>query len=145
MSFPFSHVCDLLEASYALVKARKSSTSALIAWCSRHRNLIDAPDTDLAALLSTLLPEKRTDRVYSIQANSLERVIGRGLMLGSSRLKELSVYKQPGLGLDLADCVERILTVTVSYTPTTVRGVASDSSLAEPNSSRETSGHRRRN
>ncbi|KAK4067034.1 uncharacterized protein Triagg1_8034 [Trichoderma aggressivum f. europaeum] len=33
-------------------------------------------------------------------------------MLGSSRLKELSIYKQPGLGLDLADCVERILTVT---------------------------------
>lgn len=62
-------------------------------------------------------------------------------MLGSSRLKELSVYKQPGLGLDLADCVERILTVTVSYTPAAVRGVASDSSLAEPNSSRETPSH----
>ncbi|KAM6486800.1 hypothetical protein HDV62DRAFT_351770 [Trichoderma sp. SZMC 28011] len=112
MSFPFSHVCDLLETSYALAKARKSSTSALIAWCSQHRGLIDAQETNLAALLSTLLPEKRTDRVYCIQANSLERVIGRGLMLGSSRLKELSVYKQPGLGLDLADCVERILTVT---------------------------------
>ncbi|KAJ4863964.1 ATP dependent DNA ligase domain-containing protein [Trichoderma breve] len=116
MPFPFSHVCDLLEASYVLAKARKSSTSALIAWCSQHRNLIDAPDTNLAALLSTLLPEKRTDRVYCIQANSLERVIGRGLMLGSSRLKELSVYKQPGLGLDLADCVERILTVTPNPT-----------------------------
>ncbi|KAL7915026.1 hypothetical protein GGI35DRAFT_435839 [Trichoderma velutinum] len=112
MPFPFSHVCDLLEASYVLAKARKSSTSALVAWCSQHRSLIDAPDTNLAALLSTLLPEKRTDRVYCIQANSLERVVGRGLMLGSSRLKELSVYKQPGLGLDLADCVERILTVT---------------------------------
>lgn len=114
MPIPFSLVCDLLEASYALAIARKSSTPVLYAWCSKHRKLIDAPDTNLAALLSTLLPEKRTDRVYCVQANALERIIGRGLMLGSSRLKELSVYKQPGLGLDLADCVERILTVTVS-------------------------------
>ncbi|KAL7945447.1 hypothetical protein V8C42DRAFT_323185 [Trichoderma barbatum] len=112
MPLPFSLVCDLLEASYSLATARKPHTQVLTAWCSQHRSRIEAPDTNLAALLSTLLPEKRTDRVYCIQANSLERIIGRGLMLGSSRLKELSVYKQPGLGLDLADCVERILTVT---------------------------------
>ncbi|EHK26005.1 uncharacterized protein TRIVIDRAFT_35428 [Trichoderma virens Gv29-8] len=116
MPVPFSLVCDLLEASYALATARKSSTPALIAWCSKHRSLIDAPDTNLAALLSTLLPDKRADRVYCIQANGLERIIGRGLMLGSSRLKELSIYKQPGLGLDLADCVERILTATPNPT-----------------------------
>ncbi|KAL7937250.1 hypothetical protein V8C35DRAFT_295174 [Trichoderma chlorosporum] len=112
MPLPFSLVCDLLEASYTLAKARKSSTPVLIAWCSQHRSSIDAPDTNLAALLSTLLPEKRTDRVYCLQANGLERIIGRSLMLGSSRIKELAIYKQPGLGLDLADCVERILTVT---------------------------------
>ncbi|UKZ72772.1 hypothetical protein TrVFT333_000407 [Trichoderma virens FT-333] len=116
MPVPFSLVCDLLEASYALATARKSSTPALIAWCSKHRSLIDAPDTNLAALLSTLLPDKRADRVYCIQANGLERIIGRGLMLGSSRLKELSIYKQSGLGLDLADCVERILTATPNPT-----------------------------
>lgn len=114
MPLPFSLVCDLLDESYALATAHKSPTQTLVAWCARHRSRINAPDTNLAALLSTLLPEKRTDRVYCIQANSLERIIGRGLMLGSSRLRELSVYKQPGLGLDLADCVERILTATVS-------------------------------
>ncbi|KAL7795367.1 hypothetical protein V8C37DRAFT_374289 [Trichoderma ceciliae] len=119
MPLPFAIVCDLLEESYTLATAHKSNKSnnqALIAWCTRHRSRIDAPDTNLAALLSTLLPEKRTDRVYCIQASSLERIIGRGLMLGSSRLKELAIYKQPGLGLDLADCVERILTVTPNPT-----------------------------
>ena len=115
MPLPFSLACDLLDASYALAIARKPSAKAVTAWCSQHRSRINAPDTDLAALLSTLLPEKRTDRVYCIQANSLEKIIGRGLMLGASRLRELALYKQPGLDLDLADCVERILTVTVSF------------------------------
>lgn len=80
----------------------------------RNRSRINAHDTDLAALLSTLLPEKRTDRVYCIQAVTLEKIIGRAFFLGSSRIAELAVYKQPGLGLDLGDCVARLLTVTVS-------------------------------
>ncbi|KAL7823816.1 hypothetical protein V8C26DRAFT_383941 [Trichoderma gracile] len=112
MPLPFSLVCDMLDASYALAIARKPSAKAVTDWCSRHRSRIDAPDTNLAALLSTLLPEKRTDRVYCLRANGLEKLIGRGLMLGASRLKELALHKQPGLDLDLADCVERILTVT---------------------------------
>ncbi|UKZ70545.1 uncharacterized protein TrAtP1_011525 [Trichoderma atroviride] len=37
-------------------------------------------------------------------------------MLGSSRIKELAIYKQPGLGLDLGDCVERILNATPNPT-----------------------------
>ncbi|KAM0256892.1 hypothetical protein ACHAQJ_004714 [Trichoderma viride] len=116
MPLPFSLVCDLLEESYALATAHKPYNQALVAWCARHQSRINVPDTNLAALLSTLLPEKRTDRVYCIQANGLERIIGRGLMLGSSRLKELAIYKQPGLGLDLADCVQRILNVTPNPT-----------------------------
>ncbi|KAL7811771.1 hypothetical protein V8C44DRAFT_330286 [Trichoderma aethiopicum] len=112
MPLPFSLVCDLLDASYALAIARKPTAKTVAVWCSRHRSRINAPDTDLAALLSTLLPEKRTDRVYCIRANGLEKLIGRGLMLGASRLRELSLHKQPGLDLDLADCVERILTAT---------------------------------
>ncbi|TFB04537.1 DNA ligase 4 [Trichoderma ghanense] len=116
MPLPFSLVCDLLDASYALAIARKPSAKVVTDWCSQHRSRINAPDTDLAALLSTLLPEKRTDRVYCIQTNALEKIIGRGLMLGASRRRELALYKQPGLDLDLADCVERILTVTPNPT-----------------------------
>jgi DNA ligase-4 len=116
MPLPFSLVCDLLDASYARAIDRKPTAKTVAVWCSRHCSRINASDTNLAALLSTLLPEKRTDRVYCIRANGLEKLIGRSLMLGASRLKELALYKQPGLDLDLADCVERILTVTVSYT-----------------------------
>ncbi|PON26878.1 hypothetical protein TGAM01_v204379 [Trichoderma gamsii] len=112
MPLPFSLVCDLLEEAYILATTRKPFNQVFVAWCAHHRSRINEPDTNLAALLSTLLPEKRTDRVYCIQANGLERIISRALMLGSSRIKELAIYKQPGLGLDLGDCVERILNAT---------------------------------
>lgn len=86
----------------------------MIDWFARNRGRVDAYDTDVAALLSTLLPEKRTDRVYCIQASKLEKIIGRALMLGSSRIAELNLYRQPGSGIDIADSVERILNTTVS-------------------------------
>lgn len=114
MPLQFSLVCDLLDECQRLCLARKPNKQAVIDWFSRNRCRIDSHDTDLSALLSTLLPEKRTDRVFCIQAPRLEKIIGRALMLGSSRVAELARYKQPGLGLDLADCVERILTTTVS-------------------------------
>jgi DNA ligase-4 len=143
MPLPFSLVCDLLEESYILATARKPVHPVFAAWCTQHRSRINAPDTNLAALLSTLLPEKRTDRVYGIQANGLERIIGRALMLGSSRIKELAIYKQPGLGLDLGDCVERILNVTVSYDEIAfIWEMGSDPYLAQPGFSGNTSGYR---
>lgn len=114
MPLPFSIVCDLLEQCHKLSLARKKNYQAVTDWFARNRSRIDAHDTNLAALLSTLLPEKRTDRVYCIQAPRLEKIIGRALFLGSSRIPQLTAYKQPGLGLDLADCVEHILTATVS-------------------------------
>ncbi|KYK61522.1 hypothetical protein DCS_02664 [Drechmeria coniospora] len=112
MPIPFALVCDLLDECHRLRLAQKPNAKVVADWFVNHRSLIDAQDADLAALLSTLLPEKRTDRVYCIRDASLERIVGRALMLGASRLAELARYKQPGLGLDLADCTERILTVT---------------------------------
>ncbi|KAK3679866.1 hypothetical protein LTR78_000242 [Recurvomyces mirabilis] len=75
---------------------------------SHHRaiNELDVPGS--VALLSALLPERRTDRVYGIQAQSLCRILCRSLGLTSSRSKELQVYKQPGYG-DLGACLERVL------------------------------------
>ncbi|PHH87199.1 hypothetical protein CDD83_9194 [Cordyceps sp. RAO-2017] len=113
MPIPFSLVCDLLEECQRLSIAEKPTTYAVVDWFSQHRHRVDAHDTDLTALLSTLLPERRTDRVYCIQAASLDKIIARALILGASRIAELARYKQPGLGLDLADCVERILIATV--------------------------------
>ncbi|KFA71394.1 hypothetical protein S40288_09426 [Stachybotrys chartarum IBT 40288] len=112
MPFPFSLICELLEASHAQSLRRKESTQTVTDWFARHRSSIDAHDTNFVALLSTLLPEKRTDRVYCIQVASLEKIIGRALMLGSSRMAELATYKKSGLGLDLADSVEQILLST---------------------------------
>ncbi|KAF5249149.1 hypothetical protein FANTH_5525 [Fusarium anthophilum] len=114
MPLPFSLVCELLEQSFLLSLDKKSCSNTVTKWFTRHRNYVDAHDTDLPALLSTLLPEKRTDRVYCIQTARLERIIGRAYLLGSSRIKELAQYRQPGSGVDLADCVFRILTVTPS-------------------------------
>lgn len=116
MPLPFTLVCDLLDECHRLCLARRPNKEAVVDWFARHRGRIDAHDTNLSALLSTLLPEKRTDRVYCIQAASLEKIVGRALILGASRIPKLARYKQPGLDLDLADCVERILTVTVSRT-----------------------------
>ncbi|KAF5630910.1 DNA ligase 4 [Fusarium sp. NRRL 52700] len=114
MPLPFSLVCELLEQSFLLSLDKKSCSDTVTKWFTRHRNFVDAHDTDLPALLSTLLPEKRTDRVYCIQSARLERMIGRAYLLGSSRIKELAQYRQPGSGVDLADCVFRILTATPS-------------------------------
>lgn len=115
MPLQFSVVCDLLEESYDLCLSRKSNARAVANWFARHRTRVNAYDTNLAALLSTLLPEKRTDRVYCLQEAKLEKVVGRALMLGISRMAELAIYKKPGLELDLGDCVERLLAVTVGY------------------------------
>ncbi|UPK93899.1 hypothetical protein LCI18_004834 [Fusarium solani-melongenae] len=114
MPLPFALVCDLLEESHELSVAKKSNSSAVAKWFTRHRSWINAYDTSLAALLSTLLPDKRTDRVYCIQTATLEKIIGRAFFLGSSRIAELSHYRQPGQGIDLADCVSRILNATPS-------------------------------
>ncbi|KAI7266958.1 DNA ligase/mRNA capping enzyme [Hortaea werneckii] len=60
------------------------------------------------ALLSILLPETRTDRVYGIQSTSLCRIIGRSLSLGAQRAKELRSYRESGHG-DLGRCTQRVL------------------------------------
>ncbi|KAI7507618.1 DNA ligase/mRNA capping enzyme [Hortaea werneckii] len=60
------------------------------------------------ALLSLLLPETRTDRVYGIQSTSLCRVISRSLSLGAQRAKDLRSYRESGHG-DLGRCTQRVL------------------------------------
>ncbi|RMY95234.1 hypothetical protein D0864_05387 [Hortaea werneckii] len=60
------------------------------------------------ALLSILLPETRTDRVYGIQCTSLCRIISRSLSLGAQRAKDLRCYRESGHG-DLGICTQRVL------------------------------------
>lgn len=110
---PFSVVSELLErCSPSLV--RGNIADIVIDWFKVHHDRIHSPDCNLAALLSTLLPEKRTDRVYCINSFRLEKIVVRALSIGKSRRLEFEAFKEPGEGLDLADCVERILIQTVS-------------------------------
>ncbi|KAK1599569.1 ATP dependent DNA ligase domain-containing protein [Colletotrichum navitas] len=113
MSLSFVLVCDLLEQAHKQCEAgNKNHNQRVSDWFTQHRRHIDDPGTDASALLSTLLPDKRTDRVYAIQADALSSIISRALRLGASRVKELRRYKEPGRGEDLADCVARILKET---------------------------------
>lgn len=121
MPFPFILVCDLLaqvEKEYHSTKQDRLAPSVITsAWFKKYRLDIDNPDTDIAALFSTILPEKRTDRVYGIQEPTLFRIIGRAFCLGISRLEELKRYQRPGSGLDLADCVAATLDQAVRSSP----------------------------
>lgn len=118
MPLPFSSVCDLLQRlsnNHSAGTGQKSKSSLVEDWFAHYRQRIISSDdgSHVAALLSTFLPERRTDRVYNIQARTLQRLFGRALCLGRSRLAELGRWEVPGSGVDLADCIERILEVTV--------------------------------
>lgn len=118
MPFPFAEICTLFQRVEAvelreppLLPDEKISAIRLIvdSWFKSHRSAISALTVEGAtALLSTLLPEKRTDRVYGIQAPGLCRILARCLKLQAHRAKDLRAYTQPGRG-DLAACLERVL------------------------------------
>ncbi|KAK8856464.1 DNA ligase 4 [Apiospora arundinis] len=113
MPFPYRFVCDLLQQLEEEIRStnKEKTPSRIIIerWFHEHRLRLDAPTVNGCAVISTILPERRTDRVYGIQAPRLESIVGQALILGSSRVKELRRYKTPGQGVDLGDCVESIL------------------------------------
>ncbi|KAI8268469.1 DNA ligase 4 [Colletotrichum sp. SAR11_239] len=115
MPFPFLLVCDLLEQAHRQCKSDPTKVNERVTnWFKQHRHRIDDSGNSASAVFSTLLPEKRTDRVYGIQADTLCGIVGRVLGLGQSRVKEMKRFKEPGLGLDLADCIENIFKETPS-------------------------------
>ncbi|KAJ3564494.1 hypothetical protein NPX13_g7823 [Xylaria arbuscula] len=113
MPFPYKYICDLLQQldDEARKPPRNQANSDEIvrAWFQQHRCLINATGNDSCAILSTLLPERRTDRVYNIQAPKLQSIFGKSLNLGASHVLELRQWSVPGSNLDLADCVEAAL------------------------------------
>lgn len=151
MPFPFRFLCELLsrleqvatrDPSLLLKALRQKYNAEIYAWFDIHRLLVDAPDTDSVALLSALLPERRTDRVYNLQPPSLTKILGRCFSLGSSRLLLLQRWETPGGG-DLGQCVERVLkeapfpchshgTVTVEEIDTVLNQIATRSQWSGP-------------
>ncbi|MCJ1285878.1 hypothetical protein MMC26_005220 [Xylographa opegraphella] len=121
MPLLFSRLCNLLSELENLRTRQRplppnvleeKSKRSIIKWFNDHRTLIDADDTDGVALLSALLPARRSDRVYGLQAASLTKVLGRCLgLVGTERLRELERWKDPNKS-DLGAGVEKVLTDT---------------------------------
>lgn len=116
MPLLFKNLCDLLSTleSYSSrrspllpAKREKLYSETITQWFRYHKISLDSPDIDPVVLLSALLPARRTDRVYGIQAQSLSRKLRRCLNLGEGRWQQLEQWKSPGQG-DLGECVERV-------------------------------------
>ncbi|KAL3477697.1 hypothetical protein BJX99DRAFT_269752 [Aspergillus californicus] len=116
MGFNFTFLCDLLSSlednrilkAATQARTRNPDVRVVTQWFARHDKRLRDPETNQLALISCMLPEKRTDRVYWLQDTSLARVIGRCLLLGTSRLAELGKWRTCG-GADLGQCVENVL------------------------------------
>ncbi|KAK2067895.1 hypothetical protein P8C59_001596 [Phyllachora maydis] len=92
MPFLYTEVCDLLQRldENRRARTRQRPDAELVRnWFKAHEGAINSDGVDRAALLSTLLPEKRTDRVYNMQESSLQRHVGRALGLQKRRMHEL--------------------------------------------------------
>lgn len=126
MPLLFLHVSDLLEELSAvktrdppyLPKDAEARSHEIIRSFFRERRRLFT-DENAEALLSTLLPERRTDRVYGLKEKSLEKIIGRALCLSNGRWNDLRRYQQPGAG-DIGDCLERVQRQAVSQMPSSL-------------------------
>lgn len=111
MPFPFSAICDLLQSlenDLRRKRHQKGSKQIVNDWFTKHQNRLDR-GVDRVALLSTLLPERRTDRVFNIKQKRLESIVIKACGLGHSRIEQLRKWETEGAGVDLAECVEEIL------------------------------------
>ncbi|KUI60256.1 DNA ligase 4 [Cytospora mali] len=118
MPLLFGTVCDLLqrlENDLQRKRNQKGPQQIVTAWFAEHRLTVDHDDTDKCALLSTLLPERRTDRVFFIKHKTLSAIFARAHGLGITRKQRLTRYETPGSGVDLAECIEEILKETPNF------------------------------
>lgn len=118
MALRFSAICNLLQNIEDIYRrdppplpagCKAQQRKEIDIWFKAHRRAIDGLCVSgSTALLSTLLPERRTDRVYGLQNTGLARLLCRHLCLSTTRSRDLLAFRQPGRG-DLADCLERVL------------------------------------
>lgn len=131
MPLMFSTVCELLQSldnDLSRKRHQKGSQHIVNDWFNRNQDILNNY-VDLTALLSTLLPERRTDRVYNIQLKRLEKIVVKSLGLGSSRTKQLRRWEIEGAGVDFADCIEAILKTTPNVVEQDVTVEETDSTL----------------
>lgn len=114
MALMFSTICELLQSlehDFKRKRHQKGPKHIVNDWFNRHHDALDA-GVDRTALLSTLLPERRTDRVFCIKQKRLENIVIKAFGLGSSRTAQLRECDVPGAARDFAECVEAILKAT---------------------------------
>lgn len=114
MALMFSVVCELLQSlehDFKRKRHQKGPKHIVNDWFNRHHDALDA-GVDRSALLSTFLPERRTDRVFCIKQKRLENIVIKAFGLGSSRTAQLRECDVPGAARDFAECVEAILKAT---------------------------------
>ena len=123
MSLDFAAVCDLFETfdippsvpahpdpRYPLVPARPSVVVApdakevVINWVTEYRAQLDDPAaTNLVAVLSTLLPDKRVDRIYALGERDIKAAFVKAQALGPSGKNDLDQdVKRLGLAKGIA-------------------------------------------
>lgn len=102
MALPFSYVCDLFDQLHELdavkfppltrAKRLQESCSIVKKWFKAYQGHIK--HTDPIAILSTLLPHRRPDRVYGFQESRMINVLSRSLGWGSTRVARLRSWEQ---------------------------------------------------
>ncbi|KAK7510296.1 hypothetical protein IWZ03DRAFT_287659, partial [Phyllosticta citriasiana] len=115
MPLKFTAICELFQnledvisrdPPYLPAQKDKKLRQTVQLWFRTHRNALDN-DSNRLAVLSSLLPERRSDRVYGIQSKLLEKIIGRCLVLGEEKYRQLGRWRERDGG-DLGQCVERV-------------------------------------
>jgi DNA ligase 4 len=116
MPFKFRYLCDLLQSlddnrikkTASGAQAKYSDVPIIIHWFNQHDHNIPRHGTAAVAFLSCLFPERRADRVYNIQEKRLEKIVGRSLLLSSTRLTHLSSWRKQD-GPEFAQTVQNIM------------------------------------
>jgi DNA ligase-4 len=116
MAFKFRWLCDLLQTlehnrlSKVSTAARtvNPDTQVVVTWFNKHNAQIPRSGEPAVAFLSCILPERRPDRVYSLQRRQLASIFGRSLGLGTGRMKELNSWQERD-GADFPQSVEVVM------------------------------------
>jgi DNA ligase-4 len=124
MAFKFRWLCDLLQ-TLEHNRLNKASTAArtvnpdtqiIVTWFNKHNAQIPRSGEPAIAFLSCMFPERRPDRVYSLQRRRLASTFGRSLGLGTGRMKELNSW-QGRDGADFPQSLETVMAQAEFYEP----------------------------
>ena len=117
MAITFNDICNLLEnlekisirrPPYALARQTSLSEQAITNWFRLHRNALDDPATNRAAVLSILFPHRRKDRVYGMKATSLAKKLMKILNFNHGQKALLTGWAEGTHG-DLGAYIERAM------------------------------------